>query len=127
MANSWAGDRDGHARVRVTAHNPAELGGRVDDEILCETRDVDHEERAHEQVLGDEVAVRDGLAGTRVSRDDNKRSSSRVWHTCIELPPTLFMPSSVRRSSRSTQKGLPASAPDPRGRVEMRLGHSTRR
>lgn len=81
---------------------------------------MDHEEGAHEEVLGDKIAVGDGL--TRMRRQRGSLSSSITEeHTCIELPPTLFIPSSVRRSSRLTQKGLPASAPEPRGRVDTRL------
>lgn len=41
--------------------------------------------------------------------------------TCIEFPETLPILSSERRSSRSTEKGFPARAPEPRGRVETRL------
>lgn len=50
-----------NVRVGVTADDPAELARRVDDEILSETRDVDHEEGAREEVLGDEISIGDRL------------------------------------------------------------------
>lgn len=49
------------APVRIAADDPAKLARRVNDEVLGEARDVHHEERAREEVLGDEVAVGDRL------------------------------------------------------------------
>ena len=59
------GGRGEDERVGITAHDPAKLGRRIDDEVLGETRDVDHEEGADEEVLGDKVTVRDGLRQER--------------------------------------------------------------
>lgn len=53
------------SRVGITAHDPSKLGGRVNDDVLGQTGDVNHEERANEEVLGDEVTVGDRLRGKK--------------------------------------------------------------
>jgi hypothetical protein len=56
-----------NARVSISANDPSELAARVDNDILRQPRHMNHQQRASEQVLGDEIAVRDGLH--RVSGD----------------------------------------------------------